>query len=254
MELALVIGISFIASILTFFSGFGLGTLMTPVFFILFRDLPLAIGATAIVHITNNIFKFGLMRKSINWTVGWKFALTAFLGSIGGAFILGSISNVELYAIDNFNIEIKALNLILGITLIFFTILELVESKILKEHPPGPVVGGAITGIMAGLTGHQGALRSAFLLKYGFTKDTFIATGIFIALVTDAGRIPVYLSKLSSTDLSDYVLEISLAIVAAVLGAIIGKQLLKKITLGWLNKTVSVMIIIFSITLIFGWI
>ena len=254
MDLTIVILISFVASILTFFSGFGLGTLMTPVFFMLFRDLPLAIGATAIVHIANNIFKFGLMRKAIDWTVGWKFALTAFLGSIGGAFILGSISNVELYAIENYYIQINALNLILGVTLIFFTILEVVESKFLKENPPGPVVGGTITGLMAGLTGHQGALRSAFLLKYGFSKDTFIATGIFIALVTDAGRIPVYLSRLSSTDLSEYVLEISLAIVAAVLGAIIGKRLLKKMTLTWLNKMVSIMIIAFSVALIFGWI
>lgn len=254
MDITIIIFISFVASILTFFSGFGLGTLMTPVFFMLFRDLPLAIGATAIVHIANNLFKFGLMRKSINWHVGWKFAFTALLGSIGGAFILGSISNVSLWEIEQVNIEIKALNLILGLTLIVFTMLELIESQWLKRNPPGPAVGGAITGLMAGLTGHQGALRSAFLMKYGFSKDTFIATGIFIALVTDAGRIPVYLSRLAAVELGNYYVEITLAIIAAILGALIGKYLLKKMTLVWLNRAVSIMIIVFSVALIAGWI
>ncbi|OGA86871.1 MAG: hypothetical protein A2Z90_01050 [Burkholderiales bacterium GWA2_64_37] len=47
---------------LTLFSGFGLGTVLVPVF-ALFFPVPLAIAATAAVHFANNIFKFGLMAK-----------------------------------------------------------------------------------------------------------------------------------------------------------------------------------------------
>jgi uncharacterized membrane protein YfcA len=47
-------------SILTFFSGFGLGTLMLPVM-ALFFPVDLAVIATAIVHLANNLFKFGLV-------------------------------------------------------------------------------------------------------------------------------------------------------------------------------------------------
>lgn len=253
MEWITVILISFSASLLTFFSGFGLGTILTPVFIILFKDIPLAIGATAIVHITNTIFKFGLMRNAINWRVGWSFALTAFLGSISGAFLLQQISNAVLFSTPFLHIEIKWLNLILGMTLLFFTLLELFDSQLLKKNPPGPVTGGIITGIMAGLTGHQGALRSAFLQKYGFAKETFIATGIFIALITDAGRIPVYLSRIERSTISEHSLIITLAMLAAIAGALLGKRLLKKITLSWLNQMVSYTILIFSVCLILGW-
>lgn len=250
MTLVFILITAFLASILTFFSGFGLGTLLTPVFFILFNDLPLAIGATALVHITNNLFKFGLMRKSINWKIGWKFALTALVGSVIGALLLGEISTITLFEWKY--IHINSLNLIIGLSLLFFTLIELIDSAVLKKNPPGPVFGGVITGIIAGLTGHQGALRSAFLLKYGFSKEVFISTGIFIALLTDVGRIPIYLSRLSQTSLYNHLLEVSLAILAAIIGALIGKELLKKVTLNWLNKTVSWLIILFSCSLILG--
>ena len=57
--------VSFSASLLTFFSGFGLGTLLMPVMALYF-PLPVAIAATAVVHFANNIFKAFLLFKLIN--------------------------------------------------------------------------------------------------------------------------------------------------------------------------------------------
>jgi len=45
---------------LTLFSGFGLGTLLMPVFAIFF-PIEIAIAMTAIVHLANNIFKLALV-------------------------------------------------------------------------------------------------------------------------------------------------------------------------------------------------
>ncbi|MEO8167675.1 MAG: sulfite exporter TauE/SafE family protein, partial [bacterium] len=56
MEYAVVSIVALLASGLTLFSGFGLGTLLLPAF-LLFFPTELAIAMTAIVHFLNNIFK-----------------------------------------------------------------------------------------------------------------------------------------------------------------------------------------------------
>ena len=63
MELVLIGAAALLASTLTLFSGFGLGTMMTPVF-ALFFPLPLAIAATAVVHLASNLFKVGLLARN----------------------------------------------------------------------------------------------------------------------------------------------------------------------------------------------
>lgn len=72
---------------LTLFSGFGLGTVLMPVF-ALFFPVPLAIAATAIVHFANNIFKFGLMDKQADWRVEARFSMTAAIAAMAGAGLL----------------------------------------------------------------------------------------------------------------------------------------------------------------------
>lgn len=54
--------VAIIVSALTLFSGFGLGTVLMPAF-ALFFPLPVAIAATAVVHLANNIFKAILVGK-----------------------------------------------------------------------------------------------------------------------------------------------------------------------------------------------
>ena len=54
MEFLIVCVASLLASALTLFSGFGLGTLLMPVV-ALFFPLELAIAMTAIVHLANNV-------------------------------------------------------------------------------------------------------------------------------------------------------------------------------------------------------
>ena len=71
-ELILVGLVSLFASFLTFFSGFGLGTLLLPVFAIFF-PIETAITLTAIVHFFNNIFKTTLTYKDINFEILKRF-------------------------------------------------------------------------------------------------------------------------------------------------------------------------------------
>ena len=82
----LVICISaLIASGLTLFSGFGLGTLLLPVFAIFF-PVDVAVALTAIVHLLNNLFKLLLLGKHAEKRVALKFGVPALLAAFLGAF------------------------------------------------------------------------------------------------------------------------------------------------------------------------
>ena len=80
LEIIIISVLACIISILTFFSGFGLGTLLTPVLLIFF-PAEYAIAITGIVHLVNNIFKWTLVRKSIKWPTVYRFGIPAILAA-----------------------------------------------------------------------------------------------------------------------------------------------------------------------------
>ncbi len=55
MSYIIICSVALIVSGLTLFSGFGLGTLLMPAF-ALFFPVEVAVAATAVVHLANNIF------------------------------------------------------------------------------------------------------------------------------------------------------------------------------------------------------
>jgi uncharacterized membrane protein YfcA len=134
-----------------------------------------------------------------------------------------------------------------------FAILELLPLyKILAFSENKLLIGGAISGFFGGLSGHQGSLRSLFLVKCGLTKEGFIATGVIIASVVDISRISVYFTKYSAFGLKENIPILLTAITSAFVGAVVGKKLLKKITIGFVNITVTILIILLAVLLGFG--
>ncbi len=86
MEYFIIGGVSLLTAILTFFSGFGVGTILTPIF-VIFFPIDIAIAMTAIVHFSNNVFKFGLTYKNIDKKVLLKFGVPAIPFAILGQAI-----------------------------------------------------------------------------------------------------------------------------------------------------------------------
>ena len=256
MEYFIIGGIALLTSILTFFSGFGVGTILTPVF-VVFFPIDIAIAMTAIVHFLNNLFKFGLTYKDINKSVLFRFGLPAIPFAILGAWLLVSLStqNTQLakFTFLSINCEVYLIQLIVGLLMLFFAIAELYPSfkkdTIKKQHL---FLGGIISGFFGGLTGHQGALRTMFLIKSGLVKEAFIATGIAIACFVDVSRLAVYFGKVNQINIKDNIGIITTATLCAFLGAYFGKKLLKKITINTIQYMVSALIGVISILLIFG--
>jgi len=95
-------------------------------------------------------------------------------------------------------------------------------------------IGGALSGFFGGLSGNQGALRSAFLLKAGLSKESFVATGVVSAVIVDAVRLAVYGGVIFVGQLSQVqtlALPVTVGAVCAFIGAFLGKRMLQKVTL-----------------------
>jgi uncharacterized protein len=245
-----------IASMLTFFSGFGLGTILLPVFTI-YYPAPIAVGLTAIVHFLNNIFKLGLVHKHINWQVVIKFGVPSLLAALLGAVLLESLSestiNLFSYQLNNHNFQITLFNLLIGSLIIFFSLFEVIPYfKNLSFNESKLTFGGLLSGFFGGLSGHQGALRSAFLVRLNLSKETFVSTGTAIACIVDIGRMSIYALTFNFTHIQNNSSVILIAVGAAFLGALIGNKLLKKTTLGVLKWFVTIFMISIALLMIMG--
>ena len=216
-------------------SGFGLGTLLTPLF-ALFYDIKIAVLLVAIVHFSNNLFKLGLFFRHLDWAILKRFGAI----SIAGAFV-GSLLQAEL--------ESETLKIGLGILLVILGTVEFLPPRFSWSLPKRlDPLGGFLSGLLGGVLGNQGAVRSAYLLNYSLSKEAFVATATIIACLIDVTRIPIYLLS--------YYHEIAMAwpyliatILSAFLGTLIGKWLLDIVTLGAFRRVVAGSVVVVGIAM-----
>lgn len=252
MDIIIICLAALLASALTFFSGFGLGTILTPVF-LFFFPVDIAIALTGVVHFFNNLFKITLVGRNIQKAVLLRFGIPAILASFAGAWLLIRITVMPTlfqYHIGDKLLIVTPVKLIIAILLIVFAILEIAPAvQRIQFSKNKLVLGGILSGFFGGLTGIQGAIRSAFLIKSGLTKESYIATGVAIACLIDISRLSVYASRVASINLSENFPLIIAATLSAMTGALIGNALLKKVTIRFMQVLVAIMLIGISIAL-----
>jgi uncharacterized membrane protein YfcA len=237
---------AFLASGLTLFSGFGLGTILLPVM-VFFFPVDLAIALTAVVHALNNLFKSWLLGRHADRNVVIKFGVPAILSAVVGARVLLYLSDLPALLAYHFwgrEAQVMPVKLIVAILIVVFALLELAPTGIRFSLPSQYLpLGGILSGFFGGLSGHQGALRSAFLIKAGLTKESFIATGVVISLMVDIPRIVMYGLTLPELHLADNRTLLTAAILAAFAGAWLGNHLMRKVTLCLVQVLVAVMLL-----------
>jgi uncharacterized protein len=137
--------------------------------------------------------------------------------------------------------------------MIFFALMELIPYlKKLAFAQQYLSLGGLLSGFFGGLSGHQGALRSAFLVQMGLEKTTYIATGVVVACMVDLTRLPIYFSRFSSATILGQWPLLLMATLSAFAGAYIGSKFLKKVTLGFVQTLTAIMIIGIAVLLGLG--
>lgn len=257
MEITVISLVAFVVAILTFFSGFGLGTILTPVLAIFF-PIEMAIALTGVVHFFNNIFKLFLIGKSADERVLIRFGIPAVLASFVGALLLVNITDLNplfTYSIAGSSFVVTPVKFIIALLLILFALMDLFpffeKLKFGKRKLP---LGGLLSGFFGGLSGNQGALRSAFLIKAGLSKEAFIGTAVVISCFVDFTRLAVYADNFLGQGFQQNLTLIIGATLSAIAGAYLGNQWLKKVTLKFVQKLVAIMLIFISVALGAGFI
>lgn len=251
LYLLLIPAVALAASLITLISGFGLGTLLLPVFAVFF-PLEVAIALTAVVHLLNNLFKLSLLWKEIHRSTVLRFGVPGIVGAFLGARLMLQLGDrAALY--DGVLHPVDPLDLVIAGLMLLFGLFEMSKKLNTLSLPSAWMVpGGLISGFFGGLSGHQGALRSLFLLRSGMAKEAFIATGVAIACLVDFTRLPTYATDATLSIAQTQWPLLLASTLAAFVGAWWGRKLIPKVTLRGVQLTVGVLILVIAVLLVTG--
>lgn len=240
---------------LTLASGFGLATLLMPVL-ALFFPVSEAIALTAVVHLLNNLFKLLLLGRHTRYPIVLKFGIPALASAVLGAWALVELSKIPSLAVYHFlGMErvISPVKCVIALLMAGFGLLEILPRwQAFSFQPKYLPLGGVLSGFFGGLSGHQGAFRSAFLAKCGLTTEGFLGTGVAIAILIDLARIPVYLGHLGTFDGGQSGPILVLATVSAFAGSWIGFRLARRLTIQTVQRGVAFFLFLIAAALASG--
>jgi uncharacterized protein len=234
MSDGLVLVISTFAGGIASVTGFGIGSLLTP--FLSFGvETRLAVAAVSIPHVIGTAVRFWLLQGRVDRDVLWNFGLTSAAGGLVGAALGRWATN-------------RWLTVLFGILLLFAALSE-VSGLSRRMRFTGRVawVAGALSGLLGGSVGNQGGIRSAALLSFDLSKETFVATATAIALFVDGARMPVYVAT-QYAQLLDLWRWIAVAAVGVTFGTVFGSRILVRIPDRWFRRVLAVVLAILG-----GW-
>lgn len=235
--LLLLCAAALLVAVLVVASGFGLGTALTPLFLLVY-DIKTAVFLTAIVHFANTFFRLALFRKHIDWGLLRRFGLLSAAGAIAGSLLQTRIGSPKL-------------EVFLGVLLVVLGGLEFLPRRQAGWKLPRwlDLAGGFASGLLGGLIGNQGALRSGYLLNYGLSKEGFIATGTAIAVLIDLSRLPVYAASYGG-ELAPLWPYLGALVAAAFAGTLLGKRLIERLPQAKFRPLVAGIVLVTGLALI----
>jgi len=210
-----VLIISAVAAAIASITGFGIGSLLTPTLAIA-TGTKVAVAAVSLPHFVGTAIRFVMLRASVDRRVLWRFGLASAAGGLTGALLHRSLGSPWLSAV-------------FGLLLIFVAVSELTGlARRMKFHGSVSLVAGALSGLLGGLVGNQGGIRSAALLGFDLPKRTFVATATAVGLIVDLARMPVYLAT-EGNDVLEIWRMVAVATAGVIVGTLFGGRLLSRI-------------------------
>ena len=217
-------------------AGFGIGSILTPTLS-LWYDAKLAVAAISIPHLIGTALRFWLLKGHVDARVMWSFGLASAAGGIAGALL-------------NIVFESPWLLALLGILLLFVAAGELIGfSRRMVFRGPAAWLAGAVSGMLGGLVGNQGGLRSAALLGFRLDRDTFVATATAIGLFVDGARMPIYFYTHGS-QLPGMMTGIAIATAGVIAGTLFGGRVLQRIPEAAFRRVVAVLLAMLGVALL----
>src|SRR3989344_5353070 len=216
-------------------AGFGSSTVFLPLA-LLFFDFKTALVLVALLHIFGNIGRISFFRHGLDKRILLIFGVPSVVLTLIGALLITYISQNTLKGI-------------LGMFLVIYAGISFWKENLkIKPSMLNSILGGGLSGFLAGLIGTGGALRGAFLTAFGLPKERYIATAAAIALAVDATRIPVYLGQGFLPN--RYYWYLPILFIVALAGAYTGRRIVERIGQKRLGKVVLMAILIAGIKLV----
>src|SRR5213594_3932348 len=214
---AIAVVAAVIAGAIASISGFGIGSVLTPVLSTEF-DVRLAIAMVSLPHLAGTFVRFLIVRMRIDRDVLLGFSAASAIGGLVGAALQTVVQS-------------SALAIVFGLLLVFAGIGSLTgfAQRMRFSGRRSALVGGALSGLLGGLVGNQGGIRAAALLGFDVERESFVATATAVALIVDGARIPVYLAT-QGADLAPHWPLIALLAVGAIAGTLLGGWTLRRMS------------------------
>jgi uncharacterized protein len=233
---AVVIAVALAAGAISAVTGFGIGSLLTPLL-ALQVDTRLAVVAVSIPHLAGTALRFLLLKARVDRKVLLNFGVTSALGGLTGALLQGWASNRWLTALFGALLLLAASSEVVGLT------------KRVRFHGAVAWIAGALSGVLGGLVGNQGGLRSAALLGFNLSKESFVATATAVALVVDGARMPIYLAT-KGHEIAALWPAIALATAGVIIGTILGSRVLSTIPEAWFHRVLALILAALGLAMI----
>jgi uncharacterized membrane protein YfcA len=217
-------------------AGFGIGSILTPLL-ALSVGTKQAVVAVSIPHLVATSIRFWNLRHRIDRHLLANFGIASAAGGLLGAW-LGSRFTSPVLAY------------ILGGLLVFAGLSGLSGlSRKMRFGKKIAWLGGALSGLLGGLVGNQGGVRSAAMLGFNLEAKVFVATATAIALIVDGARMPIYFFTSPETV---HRLAASIAIMTAgvTIGTVVGGRVLARIPENYFRKIVSLLILALGIVML----
>jgi uncharacterized membrane protein YfcA len=212
--------VTFLAAILAggiaAISGFGIGSLLTPLFATQF-DTRIAVALVSIPHFVATLARFLTLREHLDRRVLLHFGLLSGAGGLTGALLHANITNVALTAV-------------FAVLLLFTGISGLSGfAQRMRFGKRSAWIAGAVSGFLGGLVGNQGGIRSGAMLGFDIDRHAFVATATAVGVIVDLTRMPVYIASQHESISANWQLLL-VASVGSLIGTFFGVRLLRRLS------------------------
>jgi uncharacterized membrane protein YfcA len=223
-EIALIFA-SVLAGGMACISGFGIGSLLTPIIAVK-AGTGIAVAAVSVAHFLGTFLRFWIWKKHINRKVLLSFGIMSAAGGLAGAWLHNVFQNDILTAVFGSLLIFAGFSGVTGM------------SEKWKLSGAAAWIAGSLSGFFGGLVGNQGGIRSAAMLGFDMKGKEFVATATGIALVIDMTRMPIYFFSQGKQILELWPL-ILISSIGVLIGTEIGIWTLGKIPEALFKKIVS---------------